>query len=64
MLNKRLVRADLVLHRPRFGHHNFGISSCGRVAGFNLMTNIIPKGFWPQKQSATSRSAAFLNRAL
>ena len=22
MLNKRLVRADLVLHRTRFGHHS------------------------------------------
>ena len=27
MLNKRLVRADLVLHRTRFGHHNLRISS-------------------------------------
>ena len=34
------------------------------AAGFNLMRNIIPNGFWPQKQSGTSRSAAFLNRAL
>ena len=28
MLNKRLVRADLVLHVPRFEHQSFGISSC------------------------------------
>ena len=28
MLNKRLVRADLVLHLTRFGHQNFGIASC------------------------------------
>ena len=28
MLNKRLVRADLVLHVPRFEHQIFGISSC------------------------------------
>ena len=27
MLNKRLVRADLVLHVPRFEHQIFGISS-------------------------------------
>ena len=27
MLNKRLVRADLVLHLTRFGHHNLRISS-------------------------------------
>ena len=27
MLNKRLVRADLVLHLPRFEHQSFGISS-------------------------------------
>ena len=46
--------------------HDFGTitSKCDVVAGFNLMRNIIPKGFWPQKQSGTSRSAAFLNRAL
>ena len=34
------------------------------ATGFNLMRNIIPKGFWPQKQFRTSRSAAVLNRAL
>ena len=28
MLNKRLVRADLVLHVPRFEHQSFGISCC------------------------------------
>ena len=28
MLNKRLVRADLVLHVPRFEHQIFGISCC------------------------------------
>ena len=34
------------------------------MPGFNLMRNIIPKGFWAQNTPGRSRSAAVLNRAL
>ena len=42
MLNKRLVRADLVLHLTRFGHQNFGIAYCG---GFLFHEKHHPQGF-------------------
>ena len=42
MLNKRLVRADLVLHVPRFEHQIFGISCC-RWFLFPVMHH--PQGF-------------------
>ena len=42
MLNKRLVRADLVLHLTRFGHHNLLRFSCG---GFLFHEKHHPQGF-------------------
>ena len=42
MLNKRLVRADLVLHLTRFGHQNFEIARCG---GFLFPVMDHPQGF-------------------
>ena len=42
MLNKRLVRADLVLHRTRFGHHNLLRFSS---AGFLFHEKHHPQGF-------------------
>ena len=42
MLNKRLVRADLVLHLTRFGHQNFEIARCG---GFLFPGMGHPQGF-------------------
>ena len=42
MLNKRVVRADLVLHLTRFGHQNFGIASCH---GFLFPGKHHPQGF-------------------
>ena len=42
MLNKRLVRADLVLHLTRFGHQNFGIARCH---GFLFHEKHHPQGF-------------------
>ena len=46
--------------------HDFGTrtSKFHPAAGFNLMRNIIPKGFWAQNTPGRSRSAAFLIRAL
>ena len=42
MLNKRLVRADLVLHLTRFGHHNLLRFSCHTFL-FPVMDH--PQGF-------------------
>ena len=42
MLNKRLVRADLVLHQTRFGHQNFEIAS---RHGFLFPGKHHPQGF-------------------
>ena len=42
MLNKRLVRADLVLHLTRFGHQNFEIARCH---GFLFHEKHHPQGF-------------------
>ena len=42
MLNKRLVRADLVLHLTRFGHQNFEIARCH---GFLFPGKHHPQGF-------------------
>ena len=59
MLNKRLVRADLVLHLTRFGHQNFGIASCG---GFLFPVMHHPQGFLGSELAGDGQIGGLLHR--
>ena len=59
MLNKRLVRADLVLHVPRFEHQIFGISS---RRWFLFHGKHHPKGFLGSELAWDAQIGGLLHR--
>ena len=59
MLNKRLVRADLVLHRTRFEHHNLLRFSCG---GFLFPGKHHPQGFLGSELAWDAQIGGLLHR--
>ena len=59
MLDKRLVRADLVLHLTRFGHQNFEIA---RRHGFLFPVKHHPQGFLGSELSWDAQIGGLLHR--